>query len=255
MNLFSFVLGLTFKVHTESTASADSTSTSTASSSSRESSVSPTRYRDELALDSFRNKLKKFENLTTPQSPEEKTMSSFPVNPHKFSYMNYVGEKLFTKDTNTTRLSMGESDPPTSAGKPNGHPPQNELPIKPPKPEIKPKPAITKTKPRLENRSSGGGSSSSPTGSRSEFKTLSMISTETSIWGSTSSAGTFKLEDEPPSPLSCHTPTELELLDDADVFSDEMTNSFSLKHQQMVSRRIELFYFFTINIVKLFHTK
>lgn len=162
---------------------------------------------------------------------------SLPGNPHKFSYMNYVGEKLFTRDTNTTRLSIGDTETtPDKSPTKNTAPQQDDLPIKPPKPELRPKPAIIKPKPKLEGKTSGGSSGGSPTNSRTEFKTLSMISNETSIWGSTSSAGTFKQDDEAPSPLSCHTPTEQD--EQEDVFTTEeesMTSSFSLKHQQMVS--------------------
>lgn len=160
---------------------------------------------------------------------------SLPLNPHKFSYMNYVGEKLFTRDTNTTRLSVEGSDivdDLLSKKECNGSERiQSDAPSKPPKPEIKPKPVpgLGKSKPRMESRGSGG-LSASPTNGRPEFKTLSMISTETSIWGSTSSAGTFKMEDDARSSISCQTP-----VDDTDVFSDEMTASLSMKHQQMVS--------------------
>lgn len=185
-------------------------------------------YGDDLAEASFKNKLLRFENLANSQQ-EDRSMS-LPSNPHKFSYMNYVGEKLFTRDTNTTRLSVEGSDIAEDfllKKDCNGSDPLN----KPPKPEIKPKPIVGlgKPKPRMESKSSGNPTAS-PTSSRPEFKTLSMISTETSIWGSTSSAGTFKMDDDARSSISCQTP-----IDDIDVFGDEMTASLSMKHQQMVS--------------------
>ena len=167
-------------------------------------------------------------------------------NPSKFSYLNYVGEKLFTRDTNITRLSADEtpidsdslqrvgskSSTSSSPSHTNG---VTEPPVKPPKPEVKPKPGFVKPKPKMESNSkpSTTAASALPAG-RTEFKTLSMISTETSIWGSTSSAGTVRLDDELSSPISCTTPID-DSLEQADVFSDEMTNSLTLKHQQMVS--------------------
>lgn len=213
-------------------------SSAAASASSGEDSLSPSKYQDDLADESFKNKLKRFETLTTTSPKSERAMP-LQGNPHKFSYMNYVGEKLFTKDTNTTRLSLDGSEIGAKNGYTNNNDPEDAS-VKPPKPELKPKPYI-KPKPKLEHKSSNGGDS--PTNIRPEFKTLSMISTETSIWGSTSSAGTFRLDDEAPSPLSCTTPTGYteEVLEesdsDTDVFNDgeEITNSLSSKHQKMVS--------------------
>lgn len=195
-------------------------------------------------------------------------MSPPPATPNlnKFSYHNYVGEKLFTRDTNITRLSADETDidsdllhlrstakgpsSPALSSRGNG---LSEPPVKPPKPDVKPKPisGYAKARPPVDNKSSALSSGSAMAGGRNEFKTLSMISTETSIWGSTSSAGTVRLDDELSSPLSCTTPIDGSLdhpdvfgcttpiegsLDHLDVFSEEMTSSLTLKHQQMVSR-------------------
>lgn len=197
------------------------------------------KFRDDLTEQSFKNKLKRFENLSAQQEDNSPLMSPPPTSPNlsKFSYLNYVGEKLFTRDTNTTRLSMDETqlnagETPKNLLSPNGDVEQRR-----PKPELKPKPqpGYGKPKPRMDSSArplivERGGSSG---GGRSEFKTLSMISTETSIWGSTSSAGTVRLDDELSTPASCNTPIE-DLLDHPDVFSDEMTSSLTMKHQQMV---------------------
>lgn len=178
-------------------------------------------------------------------------MSPPPTTPNlsKFSYLNYVGEKLFTRDTSTTRLSADEvhtstdssarshsrtiSNISTSPVTTNG---VAEHLLKPPKPEVKPKPVpgFGKPKPKLDSKASSPTPNGMAGAGRNEFKTLSMISTETSIWGSTSSAGTVRLDDELSSPVSCTTPID-ECLDHPDVFNDEMTSSLSLKHQQMVS--------------------
>jgi len=160
------------------------------------------KYRDELADQSFRNKLKRFETLTH----EEEGAMSPPPN-HQFSYLNFVGEKLFPKDTGTTRLSMDTTD-------------LTPEPNQKPKPEIKPKPVVV-----MRNKTEYVS-----TDTRADFKTLSMISNETSIWGSTSSAGTLRQEDGAISPQD-----EIESREDYDVFCDEMTSSLSQKHKQMVS--------------------
>ena len=221
------------KGHPSLSSSSESTRDSYCSAESQDGSVSP--YRDDLADQSFRNKLKRFEHLSASQLEDSPIMSP-PPQANNFSYHNYVGEKLFTKDTNTTRLSAEPVSCESFTRRRSVTNNESSDQMKPPKPDIKPKPA-PKPKPRLEHSRANGSSLSNMPGSngdrRAEFKTLSMISTETSIWGSTSSAGTVRLDDDFQSPISCHTPTD-DLLDDPDVFADEMTASLTMKHQQMV---------------------
>lgn len=198
---------------------------------------------DDLAEQSFKNKLKRFENLSTSQL--DNSAMSPPPSANNFSYHNFVGEKLFTRDTNTTRLSAEPVSCESftrrrSLTTANNNNDAEQTRNKPPKPEVKPKPTTgAAAKSKLRSDMSKASASSSHMSAnhgerRGEFKTLSMISTETSIWGSTSSAGTVRLDDDLQSPLSCHTPTD-DLLDDPDVFTDEMTASLTMKHQQMVS--------------------